>query len=179
MGRGRLGDPRWGDRGRAFHGPYLLDAADYEEVRRVARARRDSARAKNLRDAHGRESNEGMRDDIIGAAGELAACRALWIPWPKRVDTFKAVPDIGEHTEVRTTTLTRLNFWLTPKDPIDRNYIYMFNPSVGLYFFVGWISGQEAREIGVIYQNPRGVGRSTWIPQDRLHRLREFPFDRI
>ena len=144
-----MSDVRYSKPGPSAHGPYLLSEADYGRARECALARRLSSREKGLKDAHGINSMVGLKDDLVGAAGEIAAAKALWVPWPARVDTFKGIADLGERTEVRTSTNVNMSFWLTPRDPEERFYIYILNPFVGFFLFAGWVGGRTAKRIGV------------------------------
>jgi hypothetical protein len=46
----------------------------------------------------------GLDTHRLGCMGELAAAKAIGIPWPKRVNTYRTLPDLDPFWEVRWTS---------------------------------------------------------------------------
>ena len=71
----------------------------------VGRARHNQATKDGCQNAHGCPEEGGKNKNIIGALGEMAACKAANIYWEPRMRQYSTnQPDIGQRTEVRTRT---------------------------------------------------------------------------
>ena len=49
------------------------------------------------------KERNGLDTHTLGAMGELAAAKAIGIPWPARVNTYRSLPDLDPFWEVRWT----------------------------------------------------------------------------
>lgn len=112
-----------------------------------------------------------MKDDALGAAGELAFCLMMGLPWPESVDTFRDEPDIPPDNEVRTTRGYR-NIIIHTEDREGPRSELRYNAVVygaGVFTLWGWIMGHEAQ--GWPLEDRGGFGRpACFIPVESLHR---------
>lgn len=121
----------------------------------------------------GRQDRHGVREtknDVLGALGELAVARWAEIPFEPRIDTFKG-PDLGAYTQVRTTSLPDLNFWLTESDAPEQYYVYVLYQPPDRFGIVGGCTGQQGFRVGRWEQNQRGPRQSCWVPWGQLDSL--------
>jgi hypothetical protein len=81
-----------------------LTAADVSWARDVGRQRIALAPG-NPRFAY--KERSGLDTHTIGAMAELAAAKAIGVPWPARVNTFRELPDLDPFWEVRWSSNPR------------------------------------------------------------------------
>lgn len=92
---------------------------------------------------------DGLRADFVGAAGELAFCKAAKTKWRQDVNTFKA-PDVFKNTQVRTSpcklSYPPIDFGtliIRPKDN-PQNYYVLVVGNPPHFIIQGWIFGKMA-----------------------------------
>lgn len=119
-----------------------LTAAEMREAGRVGVARHVSAIRRGLADKHGARG-DGWGLHIEGAAGEIAAARALGVQWCGGIDTFKSVGgDLGFGVEVRTRSAHTYDLIIRTDDR-DGPYVLVTGrcPTFRVH---GWITRTEA-----------------------------------
>jgi len=111
--------------------------------------RRDEAsRARGLKAGHGfgAESNTDAAAaiDILGAEGEYAVAKALGLPMPDTVNTFK-LPDLPGRLQVRASNHPKCHLLVRPKDADGDNFILVQALGGGRYDVLGWLPGRAAK----------------------------------
>lgn len=81
----------------------LLNAWEYKAAVDLANARMSASNAAghNHASTYSRTHNERITEEIIGACGEMALCKAMNWFWSPSVNTFHGIPDVGADVEVR------------------------------------------------------------------------------
>jgi hypothetical protein len=85
---------------------------------------------------------------ILGAAGELAAAKALGMFWPGHVNQYKSVADILPNVEVRHRTKPEYDLIVREDDDPSRIYVMTQAEKLDLpkIEVVGWIKGADAKK---------------------------------
>ncbi len=107
---------------------------------------------------------------VLGACGEIAVAKALYIPFQSTIDTYQTVPDVGIY-EVRTRSKPYYELLVRPGDKDDSIYILVRAvPSNQLRRFeiVGWLKGVEAKQ--KVWRKTHGYRPPAYFVPDRaLH----------
>jgi hypothetical protein len=130
----------------------VLGAHELAYAWRIAKERTTSSASRGYQNRHG-YNGDRLRIDLTGAAGELAGCNALGLPWPASVNTFK-LPDAGRDIQIRTAPCRRVipphdfgTLIVRPDDPLDHRFVLVVgNPPH--FVLKGWVLGREARVLG-------------------------------
>ena len=80
---------------------------------------------------------------MLGACGELAAAKAIGLPWPSSVNTYKGESDLPGGIEVRHRTKSHYDLIVRDDDPDDRRYVLTLGEvaDVPKIKVVGWFFG--------------------------------------
>jgi hypothetical protein len=106
----------------------------------VGCARQDQAAGRP--DARGFRG-DGYRIHAFGAAGELAAARALGVPWVPTCNAGK-VPDIAPDWQVRARARADYDLIVRPDDAQYERFILVLGHSYPVWDVAGWCYGHEA-----------------------------------
>jgi hypothetical protein len=136
----------------------------------VGKLRQARAIAAGRLDAHG-FCGDPERTHILGASGEVAACKALNREWDRTVDTYKA-PDIRPDIQVRTRFCHSYDLLIRNADKDDERYILVtWEHQRPTRFLVrGWLWGYEAKQTQFL----QGFGnrpKAYFVPATRLHSI--------
>lgn len=120
---------------------------------------------KGLKDRHGFEG-PGWDINVEGAAGEIAAAKALGTYWGGTVNTFKTVGDVGA-LEVRTRSKDYYELIVREGDNSDAVFI-LVTGRAPTFNVVGWIKASDAKQKKF---SKRHGGRppAYFVPHDDLH----------
>jgi hypothetical protein len=130
--------------------------------------RRISSIWKGLENKHGIEDDEGWSADIEGAAGEMAAAKALNLYCSHPVNTFKGGADVGEY-EIRTTSKSSNKLIVRDRDDNDRPFVLVTGTAP--HFTVhGWIMGKDAKQ-EKWKKAPNDRPPAWFVPQSSLHAI--------
>lgn len=124
---------------------------------------------KGLPDKHGFEGS-GWNIHIEGAAGEIAAAKALGIYWGGSVNTFRSQNDIGKF-EVRTATQSNYRLIVREQDK-DSNVYILVTGSAPSFDVRGWVYGKEAK-VHKYLNAPVGRPAAYFVPQSDLRSIDE------
>lgn len=158
-----------------------LSWEDFAWAHRVGWLRFESSEARKFNAAisYDRGWIERLRDDVTGACGELAFCRAIGVEWDGSVDKFHYKPDVGTICEVRATLLPDGCLVYREREPPDRWY-YLVTGDPPKVTVQGSILGRDAIRVGrkkVYRRKGSRLGEPAWyVAQSDL---RPFPFPRI
>ena len=89
-------------------------------------------------------ADDGWRAHIEGACGELAVAKFAGLFWSGSVDTFRAVPDLGDAIEVRTRSNHNYDLIIRRADDPAKQYVHVTG-QVPEFRIHGWITGGDAR----------------------------------
>ncbi len=124
--------------------------------------------------AVGSSYDAGLKMHQDGAAGELAAAKALGRPWAATVNTYKRGGDLGENVQVRLRRKLYYDLIVRKGDRPDDYYILVLRELPATKFWVvGWIQGKDAQR-DEWWNNYGGYGGAWFVPQNCLTR---FPDD--
>lgn len=113
-----------------------------------------------------RNFRERITQEIVGACGELAVCKAEGWSWAPIIDTFKDVPDVGGKYDVRATELSDGCLIIRNDDPMSRWFIFVTGrPPV--MTIRGCLLAADAR-LSEWARNPGGKRPSWFVPQSAL-----------
>lgn len=98
---------------------------------------------KGLQDRHGFDG-PGWDINVEGAAGEIAAAKALGTYWGGTVNTFKSMGDVGD-LEVRTRSKDYYELIVREGDNSNAIFILVTGQSPN-YNVVGWIKASDAKQ---------------------------------
>jgi hypothetical protein len=134
----------------------------------VANARMAVSNARGLNNASTYERTylERIRQEVLGACGEMAVCKATGRFWSPSVDTFHRVPDIHPDIEVRATHYLNGCLPVRNNDPDDRWYTLVVGEPPKLRV-VGSIRGHQAKRQEWL-SNPHGHRPVYLVPQSAL-----------
>jgi hypothetical protein len=107
-----------------------------------------------------------IQQEITGACGEMAVCKALGKFWSPSVNTFHDVPDIDPNIEVRTTDRENGSLIVRDNDPEDRWY-FLVTGVPPLMRVVGAIRGGDAKRDEWV-RDPHGHRPAWFVPQEAL-----------
>ena len=114
---------------------------------------------------------DGWGLHIEGAAGEMAAAKALNIYWSATVNTFKKGGDLGDRIQVRTRSKHDYELLVHPSDRDDDVFVLVTGKSP--HFLVhGWISGRDAKQTAYL-KTHGGRDPAYFVPHRALHKLDE------
>lgn len=113
---------------------------------------------------------DGIRNHVLGAVGELAVAKALNVFWGGSVNTFKLAGDVGR-IEVRHTARHENRLLVREQDPDARAFVLVtgYPPELVVR---GWIWGADAK-VDRWAENPGDRGRCYFVPQGELYPIRD------
>lgn len=162
-----------------------LNATEMELAVSVGKGRRTSNVSSDNDRFPVKSDERAALNEILGAAGELAACIWLGAEWPASVDTFRREPDFRYHgieVEVKTTRahLASEHGWpVHPSDPErfpDQALVCVAGDTrresepVRTYFVCGW---RWMRDVPAYAGEPYSIkgGGYYWIPHGKLQAI--------
>jgi len=121
--------------------------------------------SRGLPDKHGFDG-PGWNVHIEGAAGEIAAAKALGVFWGGSVNTFKSEGDIG-NLEIRTTS-TKNNRLIVRNGDNDNAIFVLVVGRAPTYEVVGWMRGKDAKQEKYV-SAPGGRPPAYFVPRSDLN----------
>lgn len=134
----------------------------------VGVSRRCRSLAKGRRtagDASGSNEN-GWTNDIEGAAGEMAAAKAIGVYWSGSVDTFKDLLDVSDF-EIRTRTKHHYELFVRPADPDNRLYLLVTGRAPD-FRVIGGLTGTDAKKADWLKNHGKGYKPAYFVPTEEL-----------
>lgn len=128
-------------------------------------------RGLNHASTYSRTWMQRLGEEITGACGERAFCKARDIHWDSSVNTFHHEPDAGDRWEVRATRRANGSLIVRDNDPPDRLYVLVTGEPPHMVVR-GWMRGSEARS-DAYARNPNGYRPAWFVPQSALRRLED------
>jgi hypothetical protein len=125
---------------------------------------------KGLPDRHGFDGDTGWTIHIEGAAGEIAAAKALGLYWGGTVNTFKTEGDVG-NIEVRTRSKPHYDLLVRDNDKNESVFVLVTGKSPK-YNVVGWILGKDAKKTEW-YADYGNRPPAYFVPQNCLRPIEE------
>ena len=122
-----------------------------------------------LPDKHGFTAEDGWTIHIQGAAGEIAAAKALNRYWNGSVNTFKRGGDVGK-LQVRTRSRMDYDLIVRPDDR-DSDVFILVLGGIPSFRVAGWILGSDAK-CEAWLQTHGNRPAAYFVPQESLHRIR-------
>jgi hypothetical protein len=153
--------------------PVRLEPYEYEHAAQCAARRITDSAVKGLT-ARGASATKTLEElltlNVLGAAAELAAAKALGVYWPAHVGVAKDVPDLPPDWEVRGTSRPDGNLLLTPRDRPDRRYVLVtVAPGLPNLIVRGWVWGHEGMREEFLRDHDRMPEALFIIPCRLLH----------
>lgn len=131
----------------------------------IGSCRQAGALNEGKRDKHGATADKAWSMHIEGAAGELAAAKALGIYWPATVGTYRDAPDLA-NLEVRTRSRHDYDLIIREDDPDETIYVLVTGrcPEFQVH---GWLYAGEGKQEQ--WLQTYGNRRPAWfVPQGAL-----------
>jgi hypothetical protein len=138
-----------------------LDHAEHKRAAIVGYRRLEASR--HLKDR--RIARKSILEEIDSSGGELAAAKAIGVPWRGDVNTFKQA-DVGKRTQVRTTILEHGSLIVRRGDKATDVFVLVIG-SIPTYRVAGWMLGRHAKDDDFL-RNPGSIERAWFVPQSRL-----------
>lgn len=145
-----------------------LNSWEYKACVDLANARMAVSNDRKMNNAstYKRTYTERMRQEVVGACGEMAVCKAMnWFHSPS-VNTFHGVADIGENIEVRSSEKPNYSLILRDNDADDRWYVLVIGEPPNLAI-IGRMRGADAKQDKWL-KNPHGHRPGWFVPQSAL-----------
>lgn len=125
---------------------------------------------RGLADKHGANTDDSWTLHIEGAAGEMAAAKALGRYWQMPVGTFKAGGDVGDF-QVRTRSRHDYELIVREGDR-DGDAFILVTGSIPRFQVHGWMRGRDAKRPEWLKEHG-GRAPAWFVPQAQLHPLVE------
>ena len=120
---------------------------------------RDSVNPKGWSDA--------FNSHLLGCIGEIAAAKALDMPWPAHIARFKSKPDLGNRIEVRHRTDPDWELIVRDDDSPHSLFVLSTGGISPVVEVVGWIDGKRAMRKD--WRHDHGGKKEAWfVPQSFL-----------
>jgi len=133
----------------------------------IASTRQTSAALKRLRDSVDEKSwLDSFLTHFYGCVGEIAAAKALRVPWPAWIDRFTSVSDLETHIEVRHRVKDEHELIIRPDDGKNKYYVHTsgYPERVTIH---GFILGKDAMKDE--YKQRHGGKRVAYfVPKEAL-----------
>ena len=142
-----------------------LTEIEMEMAAYVGCRRRTESRARNRKQGPGYNEADAWRNDIEGAAAELAYCKAMGIYWPGSLNSFKD-PDCGLMTQIRQTNHENGCLIVRDRDPDEHFYVLVVG-HCPTFRIVGWMKGVDAKK-NVYVRSPGDQNPAYFVPQKEL-----------
>lgn len=147
-----------------------LSPPELEAAAEVGSRRHIEALKRRLPDKHGYAKADPWQIHIEGACGELAAAKALGLPWDGPVNTFRRGGDVGD-LQVRTRSNHDWDLLIRPKDRPDDVFILVTGVAPS-YVVRGWILGKHA-QVPKYLKEYGGRPPAFFVPQRDLRPISE------
>lgn len=108
---------------------------------------------------------ERLKEEVVGACGEMAFSKAINKPWDCSVNTFHDRPDVSG-VEIRTTDNINGCLIIRDNDSPERWYYLVVGEPPNMRI-VGSIQGHMARRPEYL-RNPNGHRQAWFVPQSAL-----------
>ena len=146
-----------------------LNHWEYKACVDLANARMAISNDKRMNHAstYNRTYAERMVEEIVGAAGEMAVCKAKGWYFSPSVNTFHNIPDVGDAVEVRATARDNGSLIVRDNDADNRWFVLVTGepPSMTIR---GRILGRAAKRDEFL-RDPGGHRQAWFVPQSRLY----------
>lgn len=144
----------------------------------VGSMRNTKSLAQGNQDAFGLSADkDGWGLHIEGAAGEMAAAKALNIYWAGTINTFKKGGDLGARIQIRTRSRRDYELLVRPADRDEDIFVLVTGKSP--HFEVhGWITGRDAKQADYL-KTHGGRDPAYFVPHRALGRLDELKMREI
>ena len=119
---------------------------------------------KGRQETHGEARDESWQRHFEGALGERAVAKAYNIYWHGAGKCFGT--DIGNQTEVRTTTHPNGRLILHDEDDDDKFFVHVTG-SMGEYLIRGWIRCGDGKD-KKWWEDPQGKNRWAYFVPNKL-----------
>jgi hypothetical protein len=146
-----------------------LTDQEREAATAVGSRRHAEAVKKRLPDRHGFRG-DSLQIHVEGACGELAAAKALGLPWDGPVNTFKRGGDVGD-LQVRTRSNHAWDLIVRPDDR-DGDVFVLVTGLTPRFRVHGWIRGVDAKK-DAWRKTYGGRPPAYFVPQRALRPLEE------
>lgn len=127
--------------------------------------RQVEALKRNLPDRHGAKADQGWQVHVEGAAGEMAAAKALGLYWSGSINTFKTGGDIGT-LQVRTRSRHDYDLIVRDSDRDDDRFVLVVG-CAPVFDVIGWILGRDAKRQEWT-RTHGGRSEAYFVPQNQL-----------
>lgn len=114
-----------------------------------------------------------LKDEVVGACGELAVAKWSGQFFVPSVNTFHRLPDCLEDVEVRATDFAGGCLIVRDNDAGDRRFVLAIVRDDLEVTLAGWIWGGEAKA-QEFWSNPNGKKAAFFVPQERLWSMDTF-----
>lgn len=146
----------------------VLTPAELHLAAMVGAARQIQALRERRPDRHGADPAEGWMLHIEGAAGEMAAARALDRYWAAPIGTYRLGGDVGE---VQVRTRARHEYGLIVRaDDRNSDAFVLVTGRAPRFRVHGWMSGSEAKQERWLREHG-GRPPAYFVPREALHEL--------
>lgn len=109
---------------------------------------------------------ERVSEEVVGACGEMAVCKAMNRFFSPSVNTFHGTPDVGGRTEVRATARPDGSLIVRDNDS-DERWFVLVTGEPPLMVVRGGILGRDAKQDGWL-RDPHGHRKAWFVPQTAL-----------
>lgn len=150
----------------------ILTPAELLVAATVGVARHIQALKERRPDRHGARCDDGWSLHIEGAAGEMAAARAMGRYWDAPVGTYRVGGDIGE-LQVRTRSDPSYELLIRPNDR-DSDVFVLVTGRAPYFTVHGWITGADAKQAQWV-KTHGGRPPAYFVPHAALRPLGEAP----
>lgn len=130
--------------------------------------RQVAALQKKLPDKYGAKPDHGWQIHVEGAAGEMAAAKALGMYWSGSVNTFKVGGDVGS-VQVRTRSRSDYDLIVRADDRDGDVFVLVVGASPS-FDVVGWILGRDAKRSEWL-RTHGGRPSAYFVPQEALSNI--------
>jgi hypothetical protein len=127
--------------------------------------RQIEALRKGKTNSHGFDGEEGWTVHIEGAAGEMAAAKAMGMYWSAPVNTFKGGGDVGK-LQIRTRSNPNYDLIVREGDR-DQDIFVLVTGRAPRFDVIGWIRGGDAKR-AEWSKTHGGRPPAYFVPQDAL-----------
>jgi len=143
-----------------------------EEGALIGLTRKMSSMRRGQLDTYGLKDPWSWSEDIEGALGELAFCKAIGEKWPATVDTFKRLPD-AFGCEVKTSRPYFFNIGMRAR-PNETGLFVFVTGGAPDYRIWGWMESTEAKQKKYWNTDVR-IDRMPcyYVPLEDLHPIEE------
>ncbi len=135
----------------------------------IGKARREESVKKTNRRGLSATNTDLLDLDIEGAAGEIAAAKALNRYWHGSVNAKKSEPDVGHNIQVRATKHLNGSLIITDSDPDDQIYVLVIGSRPN-FNVVGWIRGVDGKKQEYV-RAPNNRPPAYFVPQRILAQI--------